>query len=698
MDDLNMFHHQLLADIQGGADAEGIIPVEAFLEMAVELLSEAGEIEGGSRSYFEGSYGRKSLQIDGYGGDPRDSNGVLSLIICDFSASNEIRTVRAAELKPIFSRLLSFLTSSRESIFRESLEETSNGFRLADLISATWKSIEKIKLILVSNADNRARVDAISAGTIDEKPITYNVWDLKRLQKFMEQGQAREDLIINFEKDFGGAIPLLRASGGEAALESYLAVIPGSQLSEIYDKWGARLLESNVRSFLQARGKVNQGIRKTIAEEPHMFLAYNNGISATADAIQIERTVEGLVMSSVDNLQIVNGGQTTASIHAARKTAADNLPDVFVQMKLSIVPKEKSEIIVPRISEYANSQNKVNAADFSANNPFHVRMEEFSRRLLAPAGTHGHRETKWFYERARGQYADQRSGLTPATKKKWDAEYPRSQFFTKTDLAKYANTFQCKPHIVSLGAQKNFSDFASGIGKRWGDSGHSFNETWYRRLVAKALIFRRMEKLVSASHWYEGGYRANIVTYGIAKLVYDTIETGPVVDLDQIWLVQDVPEALENALMVAGAEAQSIILNPLAVRNIGEWAKKQACWKILSDAKLDYGDELLSILIDPEEVKTTAKLERAVRGIDEGVQQQTRVFQLGALFWADLHIWGMRKRALSPNEASILEKCAQLPNYVPSERQSVIALKALDKLVSLGFSHIKIDDENNPAS
>lgn len=693
MSDLELFHRQLIADIQGGADAEGIIPVEAFLEKGIELLTEAGELDSGSRSYFDGRFDKKQLQVDGYGGDPRESGGVLSLIICDFGVSDGVRVMRAAELKPLFQRLVAFLTSSLKAEFRIGLEETSDGYALADLIFATWKSVEKVKLILISNADNRAKVDAISAGKVDGRDVTYNVWDLKRLQKYMEQGQAREDLIINFEDDFGGAIPLLRASGGDVALESYLAVIPGAQLAAIYDKWGARLLESNVRSFLQARGKVNQGIRKTITDEPHMFLAYNNGISATGDSLEIRQTETGLVMTSIDNLQIVNGGQTTASVHAARKTASEQLQNVFVQMKLSIVPTEISENVVPRISEYANSQNKVNAADFFANHPFHVRMEEFSRRLLAPAGKMGLRETKWFYERARGQYADQRSGLTAAVKKAWDNEFPRSQFFTKTDLAKYSNTFQCKPHTVSLGAQKNFSDFASSIGKRWGKDGFSFDETWYRRLVAQAIVFRRMEKLVSSSGWYEGGYRANIVTYGIAKVVHDTIESGRVIDLDRIWKIQDVPEALEKALTVAGAEAQAVILNPQAVRNIGEWAKKEICWKTLHEIRLEYDDDFSSFLVDAEDAKAEVRSVRAERNLDEDILRQSRVFELGAAFWGEALAWGKEKRALSETEVGILNTCSRIPSAIPNERQCDLAIKSLDKLIGLGFDNSSLEDE-----
>ena len=410
MTGLEEFHHQLIADIQGDADVLGLVTVEAFFEKVGELLTEAGEIDGANRAYFEGSYSRGNLQIDGYGGDPRDGDGVLSLILCDFSLSDTVRLVYKDNLQSLLNRLFRFLKASLKRDFRERLEETSAGFGVADMVATTWKDVEKVKLIIVSNADSRTQADAAKVKDLDGRPVTLSVWDLKRLQKFMEQGQTRASLVVDFEKDFGSAIPLLAASGGASSLESYLAVIPGKQLSAIYDKWGPRLLEANVRSFLQARGKVNRGIRDTIRDEPHMFFSYNNGLSVTADAIEVRQTDVGLYLVRADNLQIVNGGQTTASLYAARKLFADELEQVHVQMKLTIVPPELSEKVVPRISEYANSQNKVNAADFFSNHPFHIRTEELSRRVLAPAGREDYRETKWFYERARGQYADGETG------------------------------------------------------------------------------------------------------------------------------------------------------------------------------------------------------------------------------------------------------------------------------------------------
>lgn len=686
MSDIEEFHHQLIADVQGDADVLGLVTVEAFFEMVGELLTEAGEIEGANRSYYEGVFSRGNLQIDGYGGDPRDGDGVLSLILCDFALDSEIRTQNKDHIQRLLQRLYKFLTASLKVEFRNQLEETSPGYGVADLIATTWKGVEKVKLIIVTNGDFRARADAANVKDLDGKPVTLSVWDLKRLKQYMEQGQARANLVIDFEKDFGGGIPLLAASGGETSLESYLAVIPGKHLAAIYEKWGARLLEANVRSFLQARGKVNRGIRDTIQKEPDMFFPYNNGLSATADSICVERTEDGLVLNSADNLQIVNGGQTTASLHAARKLFAEQLEKVYVQLKLTIVPQEQSEMVVPRISEYANSQNKVNAADFFSNHPFHIRTEELSRKVLA-RGEDGYRDTKWFYERARGQYADERGRRTIAERKKFDAEFPRNQFLSKTDLAKFENTWVCMPQIVSLGAQKNFAEFAKNIGQRFGTKGTAFDELWFKRMIAKAIVFRATEKLVSGAEWYEGGYRANIVTYAIAKLVHDVEERGMLVDLDAIWRSQDVSLDLKAALAVTAAEAQDVITSPPeGIRNFSEWAKKQPCWKWLEERELNYPEGFDRVLISPDIANERVRESKSEKAVENSVEAELEVHKLGAPFWAEARNWARERGLLSPRENGVLEMCAAIPSKMPSDKQCTIAINALEKLKEEGFS------------
>ncbi|MEZ5461921.1 AIPR family protein [Dokdonella sp.] len=151
--------------------------------------------------------------------------------------------------------------------------------------------------------------------------------------------------------------------------------------ADLYEKFGARLLETNVRGFLSERGKVNRGIRSTIQNSPQMFFAYNNGLTATASSVELDEDNSRIL--DIKDLQIVNGGQTTASLFWARKKHKADLGSVSVQMKLSVIPDslgDSFDEIVGKISEYANSQNKVSEADLSANRGFHREMEKISRR------------------------------------------------------------------------------------------------------------------------------------------------------------------------------------------------------------------------------------------------------------------------------------------------------------------------------
>lgn len=686
MSDLEEYHRQLMADIRKDADVSGIMTVEAFFEKVKDRLTEAGELETADRAFYEFGEGAQRLRIDGYGGDPRDSEGVLSLIICDFHDTDAPQTFAAGALPSLFNPLVRYLQAARTPEFRDGLNEISPGFQVSDTIIMTWSQVSKIKLILVSNREYRGFSDADSAGTLDGIPVTRNVWDLARLERWGRSGQI-EDRTIDFANDFGGAISALKASAKSEQLESYLAVIPGLQLAAIYDKWGARLLESNVRSFLQARAATNKGIARTIRETPDLFFSYNNGISATADAVAVSTDEDGLKIKAITNLQIVNGGQTTGSVHAALKSAKENLADVFVQMKLTVVPPETSEDIVPKISEYANTQNKVNAADFFSNHPFHIRMEEFSRKIIAPKAEGSRHETKWFYERARGQYLDERAKRSGAQLKKFELENPRAQLFSKTDLAKFEHSATGQPETVSMGAQKNFAAFAKATGMAWEKSNAKFDETWFKRLIAKAIIFRALEKSIPKQPWYEGGYRANIVTYAMAKVFLDASESGEhILDLDAVWRKQAVPEPLLRALLIAAAtSSQWIGSPPEGIRNISEWAKKQACWARIKVVSLSYDDDFEGCLVDVNDARNEVRQARADSKVVSGIEAQIQVTEAGAAFWANLLEWGRASRKLSPSEVKTIEVCASYPQKIPTDFQCKQAVSVLARLKEEGF-------------
>ena len=409
-------------------------------------------------------------------------------------------------------------------------------------------------------------------------------------------------------------------------------------------------------------------------------LPINNGITATADGIATRESDHGLVLTQIRNLQIVNGGQTTASIHAAFRKKVP-LAHVFVQMKLSIVDADRAETIVPLISEFANSQNRVNAADFFANHPFHVRVEEMSRRLYAPSQDGTLRESKWFYERARGQYQDMRGKLSRSEQKKFELEYPKRQLFTKTDLAKYSNVWEGRPDIVSKGAQKNFAAFALYIGKAWEKAPDAINEKYYQDLIAKAVIFRSLERLVPQQAWYESGFRANIVAYAIAKLVHDVKAKAKYVNLGDVWKGQRLSQPLEDALLIAARSVHEVLTSPPSTQqNVTEWAKQQACWERVAQLEISWPRTLDKVLMSGADVTAVEAEAVKAQRVDNAIGAQTRVVSAGADVWQQVRAWGINRNLLTEKEQGILEVCGAMPGRIPTEKQCEVALKALARL------------------
>ena len=521
------FFHNFRQELMAGAEAHGAFQLSEFMEAFSTELTETGFIEGFELCHYRAQRG---MRVDGYW---FNDEGALDLFVADFDSREELQSLTQTDVNAAFKRVENFFEASLSKRLFDDLDETTPEYGLSRQMSDRKALIRKVNFFLVSERALSDRMQSIEGRQVCGIEATYHIWDVSRLQRQSTSRGHKEALDIDFKEEFGGGLNSLPAHLGSGAYHSYLIVIPGEVLATLYGKHGARLLEQNVRSFLQARGKVNKGIRTTILNEPGMFFAYNNGITATAQEVEMEHGENGMEIVRIKDLQIVNGGQTTASLFHTKRRDKAALDGVFVQMKLSVIRPEDSEIVVPRISEYANTQNRVNAADFFSNHPFHVRMEEFSRRIWAPAQSGAQRETKWFYERARGQYADAQSKLTPGEQRRFKVEYPKPQMFTKTDIAKFENVWDDHPKWVNLGAQKNFARYATRIGKAWTGNQDGFNELYFRRTIARAIIFRWTEKMVSGEPWYNGGYRANIVAYATAAINELCKRANKVVDLQR---------------------------------------------------------------------------------------------------------------------------------------------------------------------
>lgn len=673
------FFHDFRQELLAGAEANASFQLSEFMEAVANELVETGSTEGFEVCHYRPPQG--GMRVDGYW---FNDEGVLDLFIADFEFRSELTSLTKTEVNAIFKRLVNFFEASIHKGLASELEVTSPEYGLARQISDRRDAIRQLNLLLFSERTLSERIQGLPDTEVAGIPATHQVWDISRLHRQRSSRGHKEPLDLDFEQMFGKGIACLPAHLGTDAYQSYLMVMPAEVLATLYEKFGARLLEQNVRTFLQARGNVNQGIRATILNEPGMFFAYNNGITATAQSVETGRTASGLAIIRIVDLQIVNGGQTTASLFHTRKRDKATLSQIFVQMKLSVIDSQQSESVVPKISEYANTQNRVNAADFFSNHPFHVRTEGFSRRIWAPAQRGSQRETRWFYERARGQYADAQSKLTPAEQRRFKAEHPKPQMFTKTDLAKFENVWDDHPRWVNLGSQKNFARYAARIGSEWEKSSDAFNEFYFKRAVARGLIFRATERIVSVQPWYNGGYRANIVAYTLAVLGDITRRRKESIDFLGIWNAQSIDPLLESAIaVVSGVVNEDIIRPPHGISNISEWCKKEACWariqaRIEDIAKL-LPPEFYARLVSLDDQATEVRDAKQTQRIDDGIEAQRKILAVTAAEWARIHQILLEKELLTPKEVGVLRIAMQIPVRLPTERQSVVLLDILDK-------------------
>lgn len=605
------FFHNFMQDIYARAEAGSQFNEPVFVEQMCDFLVEQAVLEEPALvSYKKETAG---LKLDGW--EYIADNGTLTLIVSEFREQLETLTQTAAE--KVFKRATRFFEKSLDQQFYSNLEESDPAWSLARGICKIQESITKVRILILTNAFLSNRLQSLKEIDLKGFKCSFDIWDMERLYRIETSGTGKESIIINFEQEFGKSLPCLPAFIGTDTFQSYLLAIPGLLMASLYEMHGERLLEQNVRTFLQFRGSVNKGMRNTIINEPRMFFAYNNGITATAEAIETDIVDGSEKIKLIKNLQIVNGGQTTASLYTALIKSKADLEHVYVQMKLTIVPSDQLEQVVPRISEYANTQNKVNAADFFSNHPFHLRIEDFSRRLWAPSREGGFRETHWYYERTRGQYANAQANLTNSEKKEFLTQNPRLQMFSKTDLAKFHYSWERQPHIVSLGAQKNFAKFASDISKAWEEDEQQFNDLYFQELIAKAIIFRFLDKALMKQSWY-GGYKANIITYSIAKFAELVTATEKQMDLLRIWKHQQLTETTQKHLLaIAKSVNDCIQKTPVGITNVTEWCKRTQCW--INIQHIDYAleTELLSELIDCSQKISKQKLTKKVQNIDD---------------------------------------------------------------------------------
>jgi AIPR protein/abortive infection phage resistance-like protein len=690
------FRADLLAAAASRAESHVTGLREAFVSEVLERLREAGEAPEAEicAEKLEG-HRRRLLEIDAFSIDEADLSLHLFIATRDGGSEMPARINLSDARDQGFNRLLAVYEQARDGWLTQNIEESRPMWALARRIETSLKpSAVRLHVLTDRMVSERLR-EIPPQEASDGVSVTFQIWDITRLQRIHEAQSARDDLFVDLTSLPGGGLPVLPAAVGVGDYEAYLAVVPGEFLADIYLRHGSRLLEGNVRTFLGRRGNVNKGIATTLAKEPARFFAYNNGIATTATAVTtIDTPGKTRLLTGVSDLQIVNGAQTTASLASLRLEGKLPVGAVFVPMKLSVVAPEIASGLVQEISRCANSQNAIRASDFFANHPFHLRMEEISRRILAPAIGGSQVQTHWYYERARGQYLNDQATLKSSAKRdQFGRLNPRHQVITKTDLAKVESCFDQLPDVACKGAEKAFDAFADRVAAEWEDETKRsvYGDDWYRAAAARTILFRATEALVSKADWYESGgrgYRAQIVAYTTARLAALAARksNGGRLDYHKVWAAQTAGEVLERQLAkIAEVMNQVLWSPPQAGQNISEWAKQQACRKRALETDVPMIGGFDRFLVDRMNARSDERKQREDQRVTDGLAAVSEVVTLGAGYWQKLRDFARENKIASPEEDSALGIACGVPKKIPADWQAARALDVRRRCSEAGF-------------
>lgn len=719
--DVREYRETLHEDMSVAAQADLTTTDEEFLSYATNILITAEEFDDFIECYYDGiSKRRANMRIDGYAMDETD--GSCCVFIVDYRGPNEEDSIRNDEITSLFKKIRYFIDESLKYALYRDLEESTQAYEFAKMLYSEGENITKFRFFLLTDAYNKQRSKTIKDEELWGKIVELNVWDITRLYDVVSSKTQKESVEI-YVPNFGcDGIPCVKAveyvnviadidvtpKFDEASEEttpeniisysSYLAVIPGKILNKLYLDYGSKLLEGNVRSFLSNKRKVNKNIQTTIKNYPEMFFAYNNGIAATATEIQTEMTSTGLKIIRIKDLQIVNGGQTTASIAntllTARKDERIDISNLFIPMKVSVLEHSMSEKIIPKIAEYSNSQNPVDASDFFSNHPFHIRIEGFSRKIPAPAVRGNQFQQYWYYERTRGQYNQGKMKFKPKSSqlKQYELRYPEKQVIKMVDLAKFIEIYEGSPDKVSKGKQAIVKVFADSIKKRWESSDAQFNELYFKKVVALAIIFNETDDIVKQTSWWKEkrSYKANVVAYAMSVLFNEihTNHKGYEIDFGKIWSIQMMyPELREQIRILCDEVYDFITRDDRLTENVTEWCKKEICWTRAKAIRWTFNENFLNTLILQDELNSEIKEAKAMQKVANEVDTLKYIISAGSEYWQKVLDWGNARGLLTDMERSILRLAIKIPitGRTPSDKQAKIIMKARERLISEGM-------------
>lgn len=749
MSDYEEYKAEFLESLRADSAISGSDTVDEFLTRTLGMLTDYDEIQDPQRigcGDKRGS-GNHVMRADGYCFDETDHS--LVLIISDFQDSFETDNMTMGRVDDLYWRMYYFLNEICNGKMADYFDDSDDILKVARLIKKRMNALAddpdgilKIKFYIITNKDlspdlmtqnlletkirksksqkSVKSTKKIKKSDFEGKPLEINLWSPERFYE-KEKSMSNDPIVIDFSEDYHtDGIPCIKGNIGEnLGYEAYIAIIPGKLLADIYINHGSKVLEGNVRAFLGTSGSksVNSGIRRTINNEPDKFFTYNNGIATTASDVETEEINGQLFITKIVDLQIINGGQTTASLaEAVLKKTNPTLDGIFVPMKLTVIDDRETENddgvrfydqMVQAIAKYANSQNKVTAADLFSNDPFHIWMEKSSKKWLVPSARYAI-PTGWYYERSRKRYQQELFKIRSIVdQKRFQAKFPKDQLITKEQLGMYLTTMAQRPHIVAKGKNFVIKEFNSIITQEYRTNKAVFNEFYFRKCICAAIIYRTVDNYLEANKdsakkqtgfWYKaGGYKLDIVPYSIAKIMH-SIPKGYTLNWDYIWNNQKVSPAFMREIELVTKLTNDFICDSHGII-VTEYCKKEDTWLAFRDT-VSYtpSDRFIEELMPESLVKDQeVSAQKEQKGVDD-LKSVVQIIELGADYWQKLLLEGTNRAALTYSDQTWLKQAIAFASKgdIPCSSSGKVPIKTMtmaktvmeikDRLESLGIN------------
>lgn len=748
MDNYQEYKQEFLDSLRADSAINGSDTQDEFLSCTLGMLEDFDEVQSPQKVGFgdKRCSGQHVMRIDAYAFDETDHS--LELFINDFQDTYETENLTGSKVDELYWRMYYFLDEVCNGKIANYFDDSDDALKIAALIKRRMNAIGddpeqilKIRMFILTNKElstdilNRNLLETkirktkgsktvkstkkIKKADFNGKPLEINIWNLERFYE-KEKSFSSDPIVIDFRNDYScDGIPCIKGNIGEnLGYEAYIAIIPGKLLSEIYIEHGSKVLEGNVRAFLGTSGSksVNSGIRRTINTEPDKFFTYNNGIATTAADVETEEKDGQLYITKIVDLQIINGGQTTASLaEAVLKKTNPELNGIFVPMKLTVIDDRETENedgvrfydqMVQNIAKYANSQNKVTAADLFSNDPFHIWMEKMSKKIFAPA-IHYSVPTGWYYERSRKRYEQEQFKLKSETdRKRFRAKYPKEQLITKEQLGMYLTTMKKQPNIVAKGKNFVIKEFNTIISQDYKTNKGCFNEFYFKKCICAAIIYRTVDNYLEShkdsarkptGFWYKaGGYKLDIVPYTIAKIIH-SVPAGFTLDWNYIWNRQDLSPAFMHEIEMVTKMTNDFICDSHGVI-VTEYCKRPETWVAYRDnVRYTPSEKFLSELM-PESITKEQEVDSQKDQKDTNdLNYVTEIIKLGAGYWQRLLEEGTSRAALGYVEQNTLRQAVDFAHKgnIPCSASGKVPARTMalaksiydvkDKLESLGI-------------